>query len=228
MESTVEIIDTLIDGLRVTSKVTNVSVNGTTYIFTVEDLLNIAVKDEIIFSEISLKDVHIITEINQNNKTFSVVSKTDLSAVTEWKSASPYYLYGTPNIVNEWLKLINKSRGLFVLLFTPISEPKDMNIESSIERNASLEMYFMKYIPAENWLSKEHNSLLENINSVVSDFLQLIKESYKFAYLNDVAIIDHRDWGTFLKDKGYTDRILDQKFSGVQLNLTLPIKQQCQ
>lgn len=225
---TVDIINNLIDELRETSVITNVAQSVNTYTFTTDSLESLVVKDEVIFAEFSTTKVYTIKSINTVNSTFSVVSSDDLSTVTVWKSASPYYYYGTPMLVNSWFEKNNKARGLFVFLFTPISEPLDNDVESSIDRNASLEMYFMKHVPSEDWLSVEHSTLIATVTPVVDEFIYQLNNDAQFARPDSISPTNHMDWGTFLQDRGYTERILDYKFSGVGLTTTLPIKYKCQ
>jgi len=225
MLQTVDLVGLLVDQLRETSTISNVVKAVNIYTFITADLKSLAVNDELIFPQISATQLFKIKTIDVLTNKFTVESTTNLSTVTYWKAASPFYYYGTPLAVNNEFLLKEKSRGIFIFLFELLNQKIDNDVNSSIDFDVQLDMYFMKYSQVQDWTTENHyRNVIDKTQEIVFSFIDVLNNDSRVYRPSNISNPLFADWGTFLKDKGFTDRILDQHFSGSGLNFTLPIK----
>lgn len=225
-----EIVDKigyLVDKLRETAAVTSITTVGTTHTIATADTGSVSAGDEIIIGGVTYT---VVTVTHDTNFT---VTATAAPVGTTWKAASPYYFHGTPTVVNVEFINSHKERGTFIFLFEVINEEiqRAEDYAGLTERTADLEMFFMQFCNAEDWTTDEHYSnVINTIATLVQQFetdciddsrVTIGGTSYLIlnaSDMNSLTKTNNADWGNFLRGKGFTDRILNNPFSGCSLS----------
>jgi hypothetical protein len=141
---------------------------------------------------------------------------------------APFYFHGTPIAQGEKMNQIKKQSNKLpmVYLVEITREVFDRDVESAIERNSDVIMYFLDTANFKDWDTDAH--YLKSINpmrNLVENFILLLEREGRIGLLDDFTLINHAKFGVFTVDKGHVTNLFNDELSGVELNVTLPIKE---
>lgn len=136
----------------------------------------------------------------------------------------PTFIHGVPSAVN--LDLAGPDRAPYIYLFEIIRDRKILDPESSIDREATLALFYLDNANP-SWNTAKHyaetidrmRALAEYIEEEMLEYPMFESELIKF-----IDYFAHANFGRYVVDKGHVSTIFDENFSGEEQRLLLPIK----
>lgn len=139
-----------------------------------------------------------------------------------------FYFHGTPIATNNLLCEAGDIKKVPMVYLYEMLRETELNIDSAIQREADLRLFFLDNADFESWETTDHyTKRLKGLNSLIDSFINQIRE-YKSFYMfeTDFTRINYTKWGNFRDLKGYSSNIFDAELTGVELAFTLNIKRQ--
>ena len=150
-----------------------------------------------------------------------------IPSVTEITLDSLKYYHGTVIATKEELSRKELSSDKFPMAFLlEILEDDFNNVDDSrIDRNSQLRLFFLSETDENNWDTNEHYEFsIKPMRNLVYKFIAHLNGSNKIGEINSYKAINHAKFGVFISGKGgHTERIFNDKLSGVELRIDLPI-----
>ena len=150
----------------------------------------------------------------------------DIFAGTSVIAPTITFLHGSPSSVNsEYLKLdsrtLNKTPFIWLL---ESYEYDDLGKGSSLEASFNARMFFMDWCDAAEWINDEHNDLsIKPMTNLANAFLNVIDKSYSFKTVESSSVKVRSRFGVEVTNKGSERKIIDDDFSGVEVNVKLDL-----
>lgn len=137
----------------------------------------------------------------------------------------PFYFHGTPIATNNQISGANHVDKVPMIYLHEILKEKDKDIFSAVKRDSDVRLFFLDSANFTDWSTDDHYSkLLLGLNALVDAFESQAKKSNLF-FLDETEFsrVNHVKWGTFQDSKGHIKNIFNEKLTGVELSLTLPL-----
>ncbi len=144
---------------------------------------------------------------------------------TEGTLKTPNYFYGTATAVNNELSNMDKDLKFPMLYCYEIIPEKFYNApDSAIDREAEIRLYFLDNANFQDWTTKEHyNFVIKGMKNFQKHMIEKFNSCPKIGDFEDFNTINHVKFGVWTDRKGHTSRIFNEKMSGVELLVTLPL-----
>ena len=168
-----------------------------------------------------------VTDI-ENNSWIDVEPYGHLDAFAGTTVIAPTitFLHGSPSSVNsEYLKLDSKTlnKTPFIWLLESY-EYDDLGKGSSLEASFNARMFFMDWCDAAEWVNDEHNDLsIKPMTNLANAFLNVVDKSYSFKTVESSSVKVRSRFGVEVTNKGSERKIIDDDFSGVEVNVKLDL-----
>ena len=215
---TVDIIETLINELDFTYTIKSNTNDGTDTTLVVSDTFHsrkgLTVNDG--------STDYTIKSVDHDTKTI-IISGVVSGVIT---LQSPFYFHGVPYKVNDNLSKIRltKNKLPLIYLYEIIREREIRDELSAIEREADIRLFFLDESKYAEWDTDQHYSLaITPMKNLVNLFLENLRDNNKIGLIEDSTIINHANFGTFVTDQGHVSSFFNERTSGVELDITLPI-----
>lgn len=134
------------------------------------------------------------------------------------------YLFGSPSSTNSEYSGIEVDSGdktPLIWLLENYTE-KLFGRMSSFEREVSPRLFFMDETDEEDWSNEEHHAFsIQPMMNLADEFLLTVKKNRKFKRLEDTGMIPRARFGRYVDNRGNEKTIIDEYFSGVELQPTL-------
>jgi len=172
------------------------------------------------------------TVLNEEGKEFVFNEKFTIKGdvvptATETTLDSLKYYHGTVIATKEELARKELSSDKFPMAFLlEVLEDDFNNIDDSrVDRNSQLRLFFLSETDEDNWTTNEHYEFsIKPMRNLVYKFIAHLNESNLIGKINSYKAINHAKFGVYLSSKGgHTKRIFNDKLSGVELAIDLPI-----
>lgn len=137
------------------------------------------------------------------------------------------YYHGTVIATKEELKQKELSKDKFPMAFLLEVLDDEFNNEddSSIDRESQIRLFFLSETDESNWNTNEHYEYsIKPMRNLVYNFIYHLNRSNKIGKFNSYNAINHAKFGVYVSGQGHTKRIFNDKLSGVELRINLPIK----
>jgi len=177
-----------------------------------------------------LKDITIdgneyrITSVLHN--TSITITGDVLPNVDSFEIPLPTYFHGKAIDTNAELDMVDDKETITPLVYLTETYTDRMYPNDQLkERDVDLRIFFLTTANYDDWLTNEHyDKVIRPMRNLVYNFIETLDKSKiigKFASYYDLT--NHAKFGIFILRKGATQRIFDDNFSGVELNIRLPI-----
>ena len=172
------------------------------------------------------------TVLNEEGKEFVFNEKFTIKGdvvptATEITLDSLKYYHGTVIATKEELARKELSSNKFPMAFLLEVLKDDFNNidDSRVDRNSELRLFFLSETDEDNWTTNEHYEFsIKPMRNLVYKFIAHLNESNLIGKINSYSAINHAKFGVYLSSKGgHTKRIFNDKLSGVELMIDLPI-----
>jgi hypothetical protein len=136
---------------------------------------------------------------------------------------TPTFRHGTAKAINaELTKMSGKTP--FIWLLEVINEEFVNERTNPIERNTPVQIFFFDDANPENWFTSNHYSeVIRPLRNLVYEFLKKIDSDRGLFMETKHNIVNLPDWGEFNRSKGFTSKIFDEQWSGIELKKTLTL-----
>lgn len=227
IKETVDIVEDLISGIDVIVKFKSVTDNldGT---YTIESC-NTGYLFPMYEFDIDGVNYKVLNEIGKEfvfNERFTIKGNI-IPTATEVTLNSLKYYHGTVIATKEELAKKELSSDKFPMAFLlEILEDDFNNVDDSrVDRNSQLRLFFLSETDENNWTTNEHYEFsIKPMRNLLYKFIAHLNESNKIGKINSYKAINHAKFGVYLSSKGgHTERIFNDKLSGVELRIDLPI-----
>ena len=137
------------------------------------------------------------------------------------------YYHGTVIATKEELAKKELSSDKFPMAFLLEVLEDDFNNknDSRIDRNSNFRLFFLSETDENNWNTEEHYEFsIKPMRSLLYKFINHLNGSNLIGEIDSYKAINHAKFGVYLSSKGgHTQRIFNDKLSGVELRINLPI-----
>tara|TARA_R110001632_G_scaffold186363_1_gene306732 strand:+ start:1856 stop:2569 length:714 start_codon:yes stop_codon:yes gene_type:complete len=172
------------------------------------------------------------TVLNEEGKEFVfneqfAIKGNIVPTVTEITLDSLKYYHGTVIATKEELARKELSSNKFPMAFLlEVLEDDFNNVDDSrVDRNSQLRLFFLSETDEDNWTTNEHYEFsIKPMRNLVYKFIAHLNDSNLIGKINSYKATNHAKFGVYLSSKGgHTKRIFNDKLSGVELGIDLPI-----
>jgi len=136
------------------------------------------------------------------------------------------YFHGTVIATSQELdnKKFDTDKFPMVYLLEVINDNFNNEPQDKIDRVSDFRMFFLTNTDEENWLTAEHYRLaIKPMRNMLYQFINELNDNANIEEFSNFTAINHAKFGVYSTDKGHTRRILNDKTSGVEVRLSLPI-----
>jgi hypothetical protein len=137
------------------------------------------------------------------------------------------YYHGTVIATKEELDRKELSSDKFPMAFLLEVLEDDFNNrdDSRVDRNSNFRLFFLSETDENNWNTEEHYEFsIKPMRSLLYKFINHLNGSNLIGEIDSYKAINHAKFGVYLSSKGgHTQRIFNDKLSGVELRIDLPI-----
>jgi len=167
-----------------------------------------------------------VTAVDHNESI--TVSSTVAPPQTNIDISAPSFFFGTTMAVNQELSRITETSDKLplVYLFEVFEETFTNDSNSRNDRTSPLRMFFLGPADFTNWKTADHHeNAIKPMRNLAYDFIDYVTaRSKEFGDVNEFRPKDHVKFGVFTDNKGHTNSLFNEKLSGVELRVNLPIR----
>lgn len=179
---------------------------------------------EFVIDDVSYK---VLEESFMSNKSLVIESTATLEQGQTIILPELKYYHGTIIATKQELELVKFTKDKFpmVYLLETLSDEFNNVDDSPIDRTSFLRMFFLTETDEENWNTNQHyNYAIVPMRNALYQFVDALDRSPIIGQFDSYEAINHAKFGVNMQEKGHTKRIFNDKLSGVELQINLPIK----
>jgi len=140
------------------------------------------------------------------------------------------YYHGTVIATKEELarKELSSDKFPMAFLLEVIEDDFDNRDDARIERNSQLRLFFLSETDENNWTTNEHYEYsIKPMRNLMDSFIAHIESSPLIGKVETYKAINHAKFGAYVSATGgQSERIFNDKLSGVELKIDLPIRKE--
>ena len=227
IKETVDIVGELISELNIVVKFDKITDNNdSTYTIETQNTGYLFPNYEFTLSGVNYKVLNETGKEFLFNSKFTIKGNIIPSEIELVMEGLKYY-HGTVIATKEELKMKELSSEKFPMAFLLEVLDDEFNNEedSSIDRESQLRLFFLSETDEVNWDTNEHYEYsIKPMRNLVYKFINYLNKSSKIGKFDSFNAINHAKFGVYVSMKGHTQRIFNDKLSGVELKINLPIK----
>ena len=227
IKETVDIVEELISQLDIVVKFKSIVDNGDST-YTIETC-NTGYLFPCYEFKIDGVDYKVLNEIGKDfifNERFTIKGNI-VPTATEITLDSLKYYHGTVIATKEELSRKELSSDKFPMAFLLEIIEDDFNNkdDSRVDRNSQLRLFFLSETDENNWTTNEHYEFsIKPMRNLLYKFIAYLNDSNLIGKIDSYKATNHAKFGVYLSSKGgHTQRIFNDKLSGVELGIDLPI-----
>ncbi len=225
MASTVEILQSIINSMKIELNVSSiVDNNDNTYVLNVcnSQYLSGKYQDQNAF-ELTLGDnVYEILDTTTN----TVTIKGDvLPSTGKYLLPVPKFYHGTITQTNIELDMVDNNFNITPMIYLRRSFSEQRFRNGNINREADITLYFLTQANFTEWQTTDFDKYsVKPMSNLLDAFIYHISNSRYIGKFDSYTIQDNIKFANFIDSKGYEKQIVNKHLSGVQLDITLPVK----
>lgn len=222
MVNTIDIIKDLVTNLDLKLNVTSVETVGSTYKLFTCNTYYLAPQSKVTINAV------VYTVVSLVNNEYLIVSGASLPIKGIYNLTNPYFTHGTVKQANEELSMESDmfKKTPMVFLKRPFSEIF-YNGQQSDDRNADLTLYFLTQADFDHWqIDSFDENAIKPMYNLMTAFIEMINKNKQInkALINDYRIEEKIKFSVYVNDKGHEKSYFNDTLSGIQLNISLPIR----
>jgi hypothetical protein len=227
---TVDIIREIVEDIDNSFTATSIVDNGDdTYTIETNDTLHLQVGFPLTIGAVEY-------EITALTKDVSItISGASVPVLTTFDVYAPVYYHGTVvRVVAEMTTQAQAqnvfSRTPFIYLREILRDKKQSRYsQSNIDRETDLQILILTQCKPEDWNTADHyTKSIYPMANLTNRLIEAIYRNRKIGKFEEYETANHVNFGVYVTDKGNKANIFVDKLSGIELNITLPIKKQLQ
>lgn len=225
MIPTVDIIEDLVSGFNPETQIMDVldNLNGT-FTITVCNTLNIRDSSPFKINGTQYKAKTVDTKLKLI--TYETVTAPLVNDIVT--GSIPFYFHGTPMATgNEITRILESPNKLpMIYLLEIITDEFDNKPDSIIDRNSSINLFFLDEANFGDWDTDQHYSeAIVPMMNYAKLFIDYLEDNKNIGIFDSYALTYHAKFGLNIRtNSGHIQNLFPEKLSGVQLAITLPIR----
>lgn len=219
----VDIIEGLVNELTFTVTINNCTVADGKLTLEVCNTYHLVFGSKITIGETDYKVLSV-----ENNESITI-SGTTCPVETELSVKSPNYFHGTVIAANSEMSKISNSDNIVPIsyLYEVLKEKRSRNYKSVIDRESTIQMFFLEDANFEDWLTDDHyKNVIGAMDNLAESFVDLVSERMYYGDPFDYNIFPHAKFGIVDK-KGHIKNVFDRDLSGVELIIPIRLFKDC-
>lgn len=121
-------------------------------------------------------------------------------------------------------KMLDTDKFPMVYLLEIIADRHNNLDRDRIDRNSDLRIFLLTNTDEENWFTSHHYKYaIIPMRNMLYRFIDLLNCNENIGEFDSYTAINHAIFGVYTSDVGHTKRVLNEKTSGVELRVNLPI-----
>lgn len=222
MVSTIDIIKDLVTNLDLKLNVTSVEIVDSTYKIYTCNTYYLAPQSKVTINAV------VYTVVSLVNNEYLIVTGASLPIKGVYNLTAPFFTHGTVKQANEELSMESDmfKKTPMVFLKRPFSEIF-YNGQQSDDRNVDLTLYFLTQADFEHWqIDSFDENAIKPMYNLMNAFIEMLNKNKQInkALINDYRIEEKIKFSVYVNDKGHEKSYFNDTLSGVQLNISLPIR----
>jgi hypothetical protein len=225
MIPTVDIIEDLVAGFNPESEITTVvdNLDGT---FTIAVCNTLNIREGSPFKVNGLDYVATMVD----TKTKEIVYESGVAPVVNQliQGSTPFYFHGTPMATGSEITRILESENKLpmVYLLEIITDEFNNEVDSIIDRNSTVNIFFLDEANFSDWDTDQHYSeAVVPMANYAKLFVDYLTDNKNIGVINNYSMAYHAKFGLNIRtNSGHIQNLFPDKLSGVQLTITLPIR----
>jgi len=227
-KETVDIVEGLISDLKIVVPFTTITDNGDgTYTIESCNTGYLSPMYEFDIDGVNYKVLNDEGKEFEFNKRFTLKGNI-VPSVEKLVLNSLKYYHGTVIATKEELakKELSSDKFPMAFLLEVIEDDFDNKEGSRIDRNSQLRLFFLSETDENNWTTSEHYEFsIKPMRNLLDKFIDFIDKSPLIGRVDSYKAVNHAKFGVYISSKGgHTERIFNDKLSGVELRIDLPIR----
>lgn len=224
MIPTVDIIEELVDGFNPSTMITSVvdNLDGT---FTITVCNTINIREQSPFKIGATDYTAISVDTQYREITFESLIAPTINDIVY--GSVPFYFHGTPMATgSEITHILETSNKLpMIYLLEIITDNKDNDPESSIDRLSTVSLFFLDEANFGDWDTDQHYSeAIVPMMNYAELFVNYLNDTPNVGRIDNYDLTYHAKFGLNIRTSGgHIQNLFPEKLSGVQLRITLPI-----
>jgi hypothetical protein len=226
-KETVDIVKELISQLDIIVKFNSIVDNGDgTYTIETCNTGYLAPMYEFDIYGVKYKVLNEVGKEFEFNKRFTLKGSI-IPSVEKLVLNSLKYYHGTVIATKEELsrKELSSDKFPMAYLLEVLKDDFKNKDDSRIDRVSPLRLFFLSETDENNWTTEEHYEFsIKPMRNLVYRFISHLNGSSTIGEFDDWSAENHAKFGVYISSKGgHTQRVFDDKLSGVELRINLPI-----
>ena len=226
MKLITEIVGEIVDSLNFTFEAESVVVEGNNYRLNTCNTYWLTKCDKVVIATFNYEIIEVV--LNE-----SILVKPSLQSNPAptpgllFPIPKPTYRYGTARAINaELSKISDTDKKLFFWLYGVSKETFISDKSSIFERESPIRVFIFATADPDNWFTNDHFDIVINqLAQLFNAFRDKIENNTKdFGNIQDFEYIYLPDWGKLIENTGFTAKIFDEQWSGIEGQTTLNIK----
>jgi hypothetical protein len=227
MKETVDIVKELISQLDIIVKFKSIVDNGDgTYTIETCNTGYLAPCSAFVLDAVNYEVINEVGYEFVYNEKFTIKGNIIPTATEVTLDALKYY-HGTVIATKQELKKKELSSDKFPMayLLEVLKDDFKNKDDSRIDRVSPLRLFFLSETDENNWTTEEHYEFsIKPMRNLVYRFISHLNGSSTIGEFDDWSAENHAKFGVYISSKGgHTQRVFDDKLSGVELRINLPI-----
>lgn len=222
---TVDIVKDLVENINLKLNIKTVSTSGDLHTITVCNTLYLSGKSN------NNSNPYQITIDNNEYDVISVENNTIVLQGVEpitlgLKSiASPYFFHGTVIQTNNELSCISDVFEKTPMVYMRRTFTENWSRYTSIERTAEITLFFLTQADFSSWSIDDFDTFaIKPMRNLCYKFIDSLLTNKQIGKIENYSIIDNIKFATFVNEKGFENQKFNDTLSGVQLDISLPIR----
>jgi len=222
---TVDVVGSLVAAIDTTITIDSVVDNGGSYTVTTCNTKYLRPRSSFIHDGITYTVIDTVGNEFVHNESFTVTGASIVTGTVITLDPMKYY-HGTVIATSVELdkEKIDTNKFPMVYLLEVIQDRFNNLEEERIDRVSDFKLFFLVNTDEENWKTDDHyKEAIKPMRNMVYQFIDELNENQNIGEFNNFTAINHAKFGVYISDKGHTRRIFNDKTSGVEVRLDLPI-----
>jgi hypothetical protein len=222
---TVDIVRDLVENINLKLNIKTVRTLGDLHTITVCDTLYLSGK-----SSTSSNPYQITIDSNE----YDIISVNGDTIVLQGSEpitkglksiASPYFFHGTVTQTNNELSAIGDVFNKTPMIYFRRTFTENWSRYTSVERTAEITLFFLTQANFDSWQINDYDTFaIKPMRNLCYKFIDSLLLNKQIGKIENYSIIDNIKFATFVTDKGYENQKFNDTLSGVQLDISLPIR----
>lgn len=223
---TVDIIRDLVENIGLKLKIKSVTDNEDgTYNIDVCNTIYLSGKYENQNNAFTIEIDSVVYEVISVENDIVTLKGDTIPTVGTKSIQAPYFFHGTILQTNSELSQISDVFQKTPMVYLRRTFTENWNRFNTIERTADITLYFLTQANFEHWQTENFDKFaIQPMRKLCYEFIDKLLNNKQIGRFEVYTITDAIKFATFVNDKGYESQKFNDTLSGVQLDISIPIR----